>query len=198
LGGVLIGGGVIAQVIIGQLPITNVDNDTDFLQYGWGLDGELSSEGTYYYDRYLGDPNPAYPALHAYTALPGPASAFRAEAALGIDALIGDTMPDADAEFSPDFPVDDYASLYIADDGPMNVPGAVNDKFEVNRVAADVRGAIKLCGKSSSGGEEPADPECTSQAYLYLEDGSGNLVVKFGNGGHFTIASVASASIPLE
>lgn len=169
--------------------ITTVFNNS-FLQTGVGLSGVPNSGGTYYFDRYNEISDPTFPALHAYTDLDAPASAFRAEATKGIDALIGDTVPDLSSEFDPGF-ADDYPSLIVADDGPMNVSGVVNDQDQVNRVAADLRGAIKLCGKSVSG-----DDECTNQAYLYLEDGTGDLVVKFGDGNGFVIASVASASLP--
>jgi hypothetical protein len=190
--GAAVGGLAVAGMALAA-PLSLIQSlfDNSFLQAGVGRLGVPNSIATYYYDRYNATSDPAFPALHAYTDLPGPASAFRAEATMGIDALIGETVPDLDAEFDPSFPVDDLPTLVVADDGPMNVSGDVNTQEEVNRVSADIRGAIKLCGKSANG-----EAECTNQAYLYLEDGSGDLVVKFGNGDGFVIASVASASQP--
>jgi len=175
------------QAVISSSP-GNVANQG---QFGRGLIGSAESAGTFYFDRFMGTTDPAFPSLHAYTDLPGPAAAFRAESTEGIDALVGDTPPDLENEYAPDFTVDPYPSLHVADDGPMNTAGAVNNQTEVNRVAADLRGALKLCGKSAV-----SEDECTNQAYLYLEDGTGNLVVKFGNGNGFVIASVASAAQP--
>lgn len=49
-----------------------------------------------------------------------------------------------------------------------------NGDTRVTRVAAEFRGAVKLCGKSGSSG-----PECTNSAYIFLKDSTNELVVRF-------------------
>jgi hypothetical protein len=65
----------------------------------------------------------------------------------------------------------------VRGDANLNTNGEKNSADNVRRLAIDSRGALRLCGKPGSSGQE-----CTNQVFLYLEDGTGRLLAKPGNG----------------
>ncbi|MEO1019375.1 MAG: hypothetical protein AAFY56_17035 [Pseudomonadota bacterium] len=171
-------------VYAGALTLKSRIGYNTWAQYGYGISGSDSFDGTFIAERTgqrngVADTGPEHPALWARTDMNNPASAFRATSKNGVDAVIGNQLPGG---ASPSFTADGTPTLF-AGDQKLNTSGAKNNGNFVKHVAIESRGAIKLCGKSSSG-----DSECTSQAYLYLEDGSGDLVIKFANGDKIILA----------
>jgi hypothetical protein len=130
------------------------------------------------------DTGPAFPALLVTSTLGGAgSSALRANSNTSVDVLVGSNVPGGEA--SPTgFTADGNPSLFVGDDGALNTNGQKNRATQVNRVAIDAHGAVRLCGKSAT-----SNPKCTSQVFLYLEDGSGDLVARFGNGQTVVFAS---------
>lgn len=157
-----------------------------FSRAGYGLEGTQEFDGTFILQRTgqrngVSDTSPQHAALWVDSDV-NMTTALRATAP-GVDAVVGSNLPSA-SDADPAFGADGTPTLFVGDDGPLNTNGQKNGDTTINRVAVDARGAVKLCGKSKTG-----DAECTSQAYLYLEDGTGRLMVRFGNGAKIELAA---------
>jgi hypothetical protein len=169
--------------------LKSVKFSNTWAQGGYGIDGTESYDGTFIIERFgqrngVADTGIEHPALWVRTAMNNPASAFRASSGKGVSAYIGSAETSG---ANPAFTADKTPALFVGDghfQGKLNTNGQKNGNTAVNYVAVEARGAIKLCGKSSTN-----DPECTSQAYLYLKDGSGDLVIKFADGTLKTLAT---------
>ncbi|PSW21506.1 hypothetical protein C9I98_06175 [Photobacterium sanctipauli] len=94
-----------------------------------------------------------------------------------IDMVVGDTSTDG---YRPQFQKDSPA-LFVGE-SKLNTNGSKNSATgDIKHLAVEVRGAIKLCGKSGSRGDE-----CQAAAFLYVADG-GNLIVRSPSGESYNL-----------
>lgn len=75
----------------------------------------------------------------------------------------------------------------------MNTNGGKNGNNALNVISTQIQGGVRICGKSNTN-----DQECKSAAYLYLEDATGNLRVRFADGSGSTLASPLNKSVTLR
>jgi hypothetical protein len=112
------------------------------------------------------------------------------------------TTGELEAFYSPKFSVSGITAFSVSSNNlkayvngitKMNTNGGKNEKNALNVISTQIQGGVRICGKSNSN-----DQECQSAAYLYLEDATGNLRVRFADGSGSTLASPLNKSVTLR